>query len=137
MNLSSWGEMFARRPRPPHRQRFLRVLFVHRVTDVIDSCLRELEKGQFTVSSEVALSSADCAENLRCHPYDVVIDLPCAVDPSEAKATVNDGRLDIWKPALAFWQQIRRGRARPTHNYAKSGSCKEPSRVDDFGLSGG
>jgi diguanylate cyclase (GGDEF)-like protein/PAS domain S-box-containing protein len=58
---------------PPHRQRFLRVLFVHRVTDVIDSCLRELEKGQFTVSSEVALSSADCAENLCCHPYDVVI----------------------------------------------------------------
>jgi diguanylate cyclase (GGDEF)-like protein/PAS domain S-box-containing protein len=56
-----------------HRQRSLRVLFVHRVADVIGSCLRELEKGQFTVSSDVALSLAHATEQLRCHTYDVVI----------------------------------------------------------------
>jgi diguanylate cyclase (GGDEF)-like protein/PAS domain S-box-containing protein len=56
-----------------HRQSSLRVLFVHGVADVIHSCLRELEKGQFTVSSDVALSLAHSTEHLRCHTYDVVI----------------------------------------------------------------
>ncbi|MGB9423565.1 MAG: sensor domain-containing diguanylate cyclase [Candidatus Acidiferrum sp.] len=56
-----------------HRQRSLRVLFVHRVAQVIDSCLRELEKGQFTVSSDIALGSAHCADHLRRHTFDVII----------------------------------------------------------------
>jgi hypothetical protein len=35
-----------------HRHRPLYVLFVHRDLGAIDSCLRELKTGQFTVSSE-------------------------------------------------------------------------------------
>lgn len=57
----------------PHRQRSLRVLFVHPVAEVIARCLQELEKGQFTVSSEIALSLAHCAECLRCCTYDVMV----------------------------------------------------------------
>ena len=56
-----------------HRQRSLRVLFVHPVAEDVDSCLRELEKGQYTVSSDIALSSARCADLLRCHTYDVIL----------------------------------------------------------------
>jgi HSP20 family molecular chaperone IbpA len=36
-----------------------------------------------------------------------VIDLPCAVDPSEAKATVNDGRLDIVMPKVVLAKSAR------------------------------
>ncbi|HTB93742.1 MAG TPA: hypothetical protein VK728_12995, partial [Candidatus Sulfotelmatobacter sp.] len=36
----------------PHRTRSLRVLFIHRDADAIDSCLQELKKGQFTVTSD-------------------------------------------------------------------------------------
>lgn len=57
----------------PHRQRSLRVLFVHRVAEVIARCLQELEKGQFTVSSEIALSLAHCVEHLRYRTYDVMV----------------------------------------------------------------
>jgi hypothetical protein len=54
----------------PDPQTSLRVLFVHLVAEVIESCLRELENGRFTVSSDIALSSAHCAEQLRCHIYE-------------------------------------------------------------------
>jgi diguanylate cyclase (GGDEF)-like protein/PAS domain S-box-containing protein len=76
-HLAQDGHQFLGGVRPesssPHRQRSLRALFVHCVADLIDSCLRELEKGQFTVSSDVVLSLAHCAEHLRRHTVDVVI----------------------------------------------------------------
>ena len=56
-----------------HRQRSLRVLFVHHVAKVVDSCLRELEKGQFTVSCDIASNLAHCTERLRSHIYDVIV----------------------------------------------------------------
>jgi diguanylate cyclase (GGDEF)-like protein/PAS domain S-box-containing protein len=56
-----------------HRSRPLRALFVHRDTDTIEACVRELEKAQFTVSSDRALNLAQCAEQLRSKPYDVII----------------------------------------------------------------
>jgi predicted SnoaL-like aldol condensation-catalyzing enzyme len=36
-----------------------------------------------------------------------VIDLPCEVDPSKAKATFNDGRLDVVLPKVALAKSAR------------------------------
>jgi diguanylate cyclase (GGDEF)-like protein/PAS domain S-box-containing protein len=56
-----------------HRHRPLYVLFVHRDLGAIDSCLRELKKGQFTVSSEFVLNPAQCPAQLRSRSYDVIV----------------------------------------------------------------
>jgi diguanylate cyclase (GGDEF)-like protein/PAS domain S-box-containing protein len=56
-----------------HRHCPLYVLFVHRNLGAIDSCLRELKKGQFTVSSEFVLNPSQCAEQLRSRSYDVIV----------------------------------------------------------------
>lgn len=59
--------------RPAHRRRPLRVFFVHRDADAIESCLQELEKGQFTVKSDFVLNLAQFTEHLRFNSYDVVV----------------------------------------------------------------
>jgi diguanylate cyclase (GGDEF)-like protein/PAS domain S-box-containing protein len=56
-----------------HRRRSLRVLFIHRDADVVDSCLEELKKAQFTVSADFVLNLAQCAEWLHSQSYDVVV----------------------------------------------------------------
>src|SRR4029077_5486181 len=56
-----------------HRRRPLRALFIHRDADTIDSCVRELEKGQFTVSADFVLNLTQCTERLHAQSYDVVI----------------------------------------------------------------
>ena len=56
-----------------HRCRPLRVLFVHRDVNTIDSCLEELKKGQYTVTADFVLNPAQCVERLRSRTYDVVI----------------------------------------------------------------
>ena len=56
-----------------HRRRPLRVLFVHRDADAIESCLQELKKAQFTVSADLVLTLAQCTEQLRFQSYDVVV----------------------------------------------------------------
>src|SRR5207249_6372717 len=56
-----------------HRRRPLRVLFVHRDADAIESCLQELKKAQFTVSADFVLTLAQCTEQLRFQSYDVVV----------------------------------------------------------------
>src|SRR5690349_12581784 len=43
----------------------LRVLFIHRDADTVESCLQELKKAQFAVSADIALNLAQCAEQLR------------------------------------------------------------------------
>src|ERR1051326_6149151 len=58
---------------PSHRSRPIRALFVHRDADAIDACLQELQKAQFTVSSDCVLNLAQCAEQLRSNSYDVLI----------------------------------------------------------------
>ena len=58
---------------PFHRSRPLRALFVHRDADAIDACVRELEKAQFTVSSDCVLNLAQCGQQLRSKSYDVII----------------------------------------------------------------
>jgi diguanylate cyclase (GGDEF)-like protein/PAS domain S-box-containing protein len=56
-----------------HRRRPLRVLFVHRDADTIDSCLEELKKGQFAVTADFALNLAQCAEYLHARSHDVIV----------------------------------------------------------------
>lgn len=51
----------------------MRVLFVHRDADAIDSCLQELKKGQFTVTSDFVLNLPQCAEQLQLHTYDIIV----------------------------------------------------------------
>jgi diguanylate cyclase (GGDEF)-like protein/PAS domain S-box-containing protein len=58
---------------PAHRRRSLRVLFIHRDADVVDSCLEELKKAQFIVSADFALNLAQCTGQLRLQAYDVVV----------------------------------------------------------------
>ena len=56
-----------------HRRRSLRVLFVHRDADAIDSCVQELEKAQFIVNGDVVLNLAQCTESLQSQTFDVVV----------------------------------------------------------------
>src|SRR5439155_9919124 len=58
---------------PSRRSRPLRALFVHRDRDAIDACVQELEKAQFTVSSDCVLNLSQCAEQLQSKSYDVII----------------------------------------------------------------
>jgi diguanylate cyclase (GGDEF)-like protein/PAS domain S-box-containing protein len=61
-----------------HRRRPLRVLFVHRDAEVVDNCLEELKKAQFTVSADFVLNLGQCAERLHSESYDVVVaEYPC------------------------------------------------------------
>lgn len=69
---SSREHLLAENP-SAHRRRTLHVLFVHREAEVIDSCLQELEKGQFTVRSDFVLNLAQCAEQLHSQSYDVIV----------------------------------------------------------------
>src|ERR1700688_2669210 len=56
-----------------HRTRLLRVLFIHRDAEAIDSCLQELKKGQFTVTSDFVLHLRQCVEQLKCQTYDILL----------------------------------------------------------------
>ena len=58
---------------PSHRRRPISVLFVHRDADVVDACQEELKKAGFDVGSDLVLTIAQCTEQLRSQPYDVVI----------------------------------------------------------------
>src|ERR1041384_1549916 len=49
------------------------MLFIHRDADTVECCLQELKKAQFTVSADIALSLAQCTEQLRSQSYDVVV----------------------------------------------------------------
>jgi two-component system cell cycle response regulator len=77
-NLQSNQVRFRTESKAPHRRRALRVLFVHRDAEVVDDCLEELKKAQFTVSADFVLNLAQCAERLHSQSYDVVVaEYPC------------------------------------------------------------
>ena len=69
---SNRGEVCCKSSRS-HRRRALRVLFVQLDADVMESCSRELDKAQFTVKSDFALSLTQSTEQLRVQPADVMI----------------------------------------------------------------
>jgi DNA-binding NtrC family response regulator len=49
------------------------VLFVHRDADVVDSCLEELKKAQFAITSDLVLTLAQHAQQLQQQTYDVMV----------------------------------------------------------------
>jgi diguanylate cyclase (GGDEF)-like protein/PAS domain S-box-containing protein len=51
----------------------LRVLFVHRDADEIDSCVQELKKAEFAVQANIVLTLSQCVEELRTHLYDLIL----------------------------------------------------------------
>jgi diguanylate cyclase (GGDEF)-like protein/PAS domain S-box-containing protein len=57
----------------PHRRRSLSVLFIGCDAGVVDDCLEELKKGQFTVTFDLVLTIPQCAQQLRSQAYDVVL----------------------------------------------------------------
>src|SRR5271165_6687923 len=64
--------------RASHRWRPLRVLFVHRDAEVVDNCLEELKKAQFSVTADFVLNLGQCGDRLRSQSYDVVVaEYPC------------------------------------------------------------
>lgn len=56
-----------------HRRRPLRVLFVHRDADAVDSCIQELDRAQFIVSADSVLNLAHCTARLQSQSFDVVV----------------------------------------------------------------
>lgn len=56
-----------------HRTRPLKALFIHRDADAIDSCLQELKKGQFTVTSDFVLNLPQGVAQLKSQTYDVLL----------------------------------------------------------------
>jgi len=56
-----------------HRCRPLRVLFVHRDSSAVDSCLQELKKGQFIVTYDSVVGLAHCAKHRGYPSHDVIV----------------------------------------------------------------
>jgi diguanylate cyclase (GGDEF)-like protein/PAS domain S-box-containing protein len=71
--LQSGHESVSQGATPAHRPRPIHVLFIHREADVVDACQEELKKAGFSVSFDLVLTIAQCTEQLRSQPYDVVI----------------------------------------------------------------
>jgi diguanylate cyclase (GGDEF)-like protein/PAS domain S-box-containing protein len=56
-----------------NRWQSLRVLFVHRDADEIDSCLQELKRAEFAVHSDIVLTLGQCVEQLRKETFDLIV----------------------------------------------------------------
>jgi diguanylate cyclase (GGDEF)-like protein/PAS domain S-box-containing protein len=56
-----------------NRWQSLRVLFVHRDADEIDSCLQELKRAEFAVHADIVLTLGQCVEQLRKEKFDLIV----------------------------------------------------------------
>jgi diguanylate cyclase (GGDEF)-like protein/PAS domain S-box-containing protein len=56
-----------------HRRRSIHVLFIHRDADVIDDCLQELNRGQFTVTADFLLNLGQCTEQCLSKNHDLIV----------------------------------------------------------------
>jgi diguanylate cyclase (GGDEF)-like protein/PAS domain S-box-containing protein len=56
-----------------NRWQSLRVLFVHRDADEIDSCLQELKRAEFAVHADIVLTLGQCVEQLRKERFDLIV----------------------------------------------------------------
>lgn len=59
--------------RAAHRWQTLRVLFVHRDADEVDSCVQELKKAEFAVQADIVLTLGQCVEQLRKEAFDLIV----------------------------------------------------------------
>ena len=55
------------------RWQSLRVLFVHRDADEVDSCLQELKRAEFAVQADIVLTLGQCVEQLRKERFDLIV----------------------------------------------------------------
>jgi len=51
----------------------LRVLFVHRDADQVDSCVQELKRAEFAVQADIVLTLGQCVEQLRKEQFDLIV----------------------------------------------------------------
>ena len=56
-----------------YRWQSLRVLFVHRDADEVDSCVQELKRAEFAVEADIVLTLGQCVEQLRKEQFDLVV----------------------------------------------------------------
>jgi diguanylate cyclase (GGDEF)-like protein/PAS domain S-box-containing protein len=56
-----------------HKGQSLRVLFVHRDAEEVDSCLQELKRAEFAVQADVVLTLGQCVEQLRKESFDLIV----------------------------------------------------------------
>jgi diguanylate cyclase (GGDEF)-like protein/PAS domain S-box-containing protein len=63
----------ASRRAPAYRWRSLRVLFVHRDADEVDSCVQELKRAEFAVQADIVLTLGQCVEQLRKEQFDLIV----------------------------------------------------------------
>src|ERR1700675_2137944 len=56
-----------------HKWQSLRVLFVHRDADEIDSCVQELKRAEFAVQADIVLTLGQCVEQLGKEPFDLIV----------------------------------------------------------------
>jgi len=55
------------------RWQSLRVLFVHRDADEVDSCVQELKRAEFAVEADIVLTLGQCIEQLRKEQFDLIV----------------------------------------------------------------
>lgn len=51
----------------------LRVLFVHRDADEVDSCVQELKRAEFAVQADIVLTLAQCVEQVQREQFDLIV----------------------------------------------------------------
>jgi diguanylate cyclase (GGDEF)-like protein/PAS domain S-box-containing protein len=56
-----------------YRWQSLRVLFVHRDADQVDSCVQELKRANFAVQADIVLTLGQCVEQLRKEQFDLIV----------------------------------------------------------------
>jgi phosphoserine phosphatase RsbU/P len=56
-----------------HRWQSLRVLFLHRDADEVDSCVQELKRAEFAVQADIVLTLGQCVEQLRKEQFDLIV----------------------------------------------------------------
>jgi diguanylate cyclase (GGDEF)-like protein/PAS domain S-box-containing protein len=56
-----------------YRWQSLRVLFVHRDADEVDSCVQELKRADFAVEADIVLTLGQCVEQLRKEQFDLIV----------------------------------------------------------------
>src|SRR5580704_701834 len=56
-----------------HRWQSLRVLFVHRDAEEVDSCVQELKRADFAVRADIVLTLGQCVEQLGKEPFDLIV----------------------------------------------------------------
>jgi len=56
-----------------HRWQSLRVLFVHRDADEVDSCVQELKRAEFAVQADIVLTLGQCVEQVRKEQFDLIV----------------------------------------------------------------